>query len=115
MRIGHALIRQQGPTIRCKLASVSWKDNCFNPAMEPYNSLRDFRKHRQLGLLFGVYFGLDIIQNENDFKKLMGPEYEVPAKFDKEAIVINKGDYLMVRKQERTYDVEPAKPSQIAK
>lgn len=74
--------------------------------MEPYNSLLNFRKHSKLGILFGVYFTPDMIASEDEFVDLFRHGYTVPSKFDPEGVVINKGDYLLVRREERVYEVE---------
>lgn len=108
MRFQNLMWRQTGPCIRCKLTTVNWKRNCFHEKMEPYNSLVNFRKHPQLGIIFGVYFTPDMITNKEDFTELLGSEYPAPKEFDKEGTLIQKGDMLLVRREEVMWQVEPA-------
>lgn len=55
VRIGGVLLRLVGYCSRCKAVAVNYDTCMLNPEMEPNSTLAKFRKHKDLGVLFGTY------------------------------------------------------------
>ena len=59
LRVGSMLIRSVGPCKRCPATQVNYDTHAKNPEMEPQLTLNTFRKHPQIGDVFGMYFQME--------------------------------------------------------
>ncbi len=72
-RIANTFVRNVGFCSRCKAVANNYETNDRNPELEPNPTLNTYRKH-ELGTLFGTYHMVEIIPDEETFKKLL-PDY----------------------------------------
>ena len=56
MRIGSFLLRNAGPTARCNAIRTNWDEQKRVGEEEPYRTLSKFRNLPGLGILFGMYY-----------------------------------------------------------
>ena len=95
-RIANILFRQLGPCVRCKMTSINWAKSDRDELMEPYQTICETRQCDNLGPIFGTYMQPDIAYGMFDSKR------------DKEPKVM-KGDEILVRVQERRYQIKAKK------
>ena len=71
LRAGSALMRNCGPCIRCNTIRVNWDKHCRVEEMEPYNTLAGFRTAPGLGVMFGMYYQMEILDNNRIYSKVL--------------------------------------------
>lgn len=111
-RVGSCFFRNVGPCIRCKAICINAPNADRNPELEPNNVLSKFRRHKNLGLTFGLYFQPEVLKEVDlieralprslgyteEFKIDRPLPHEEPMKV-KGLVTVKKGDNLMVRLQ----------------
>eukprot|EP00347_Sterkiella_histriomuscorum_P014536 403360502 len=106
-RIGNTMMRLVGYCSRCKAVTCNFETNDRNPELEPTDTLGAYRKH-EFGTLFGTYHQVEIIQSQNQFRRLF-PNYPMTKnrKFDNDFSIILKGDEIRVRVAEQRITFDP--------
>ena len=62
MRVGPILMRNSGPCIRCNTIRMNLDSNVRVEDREPYSTLAQFRSVPGLGVLFGMYYQMDVLE-----------------------------------------------------
>ena len=108
-RVGNTMIRLVGYCNRCKAVANNYETNDRNPELEPNPTINKYRKHPELGNLFGTYHQVDIIESPEQFQRLL-PDYDVPRdrKFDSVYGIVRAGDEIKVRVSEQRIEFDPS-------
>ena len=64
-RAGPILIRNAGPCIRCNTIRMNLDNCCRVEENEPYSTLGTFRNIPEMGVIFGMYYQMDVLDTEN--------------------------------------------------
>ena len=116
LRVGSALVRSVGPTARCPVIRVNWDKPGLQAEYEPYSTLSTFRTLPGFGVIFGMYYQVELLSNNRLYSevlpaKLGYPTFSETAKrnsletreADGEKFVrIHKKDGLLVRVDRET-------------
>jgi len=62
MRVGPILLRNSGPCIRCSTIRMNLDSNVRVEDYEPYSTLATFRTVPGMGVLFGMYYQMDVLE-----------------------------------------------------
>jgi len=61
-RVGPILMRNSGPCVRCSTIRMNLDTNVRVEENEPYSTLATFRTVPGLGVLFGMYYQMDVLE-----------------------------------------------------
>jgi len=87
LRAGPILMRNSGPCIRCNTIRLNLDKCCMVEENEPYSTLSTFRNIPELGILFGMYYQMDVLETETLYqqnlpKSLGYPDMETALRFN---------------------------------
>ena len=68
MRVGPILMRNSGPCIRCNTIRMNLDNNVRVEDCEPYRTLSTFRNVTGLGILFGMYYQMDVLETDRLYR-----------------------------------------------
>lgn len=71
LRAGAILMRNCGPCIRCNTIRMNLDKHCPVDENEPYNTLGTFRTCPGLGVMFGMYYQMEILSNKRLYNKVL--------------------------------------------
>jgi len=71
MRAGPMLLRSAGPCIRCKAVECNYDKKIFNAEEEPNSTLYSYRNMAKKGVVFGMYYQMDLLINAEIYDKAM--------------------------------------------
>ena len=111
LRLGQCLMRNCGPTIRCNTIRLDWDGKNYLPEREPYSTLGTYRNLSNLGVVFGMYYQMEMLQSSALYQKVLPAEDGYPTieeagqanafKIRKEDtlpyVTMKKGDHFRVR------------------
>lgn len=62
LRVGPILMRNSGPCIRCDTIRMNLDKNVRVDEFEPYSTLGTFRTVPGMGVIFGMYYQMDVLE-----------------------------------------------------
>ncbi len=71
MRVGSILLRNSGPCIRCNTIRLNLDKNERIEEFEPYATLTSFRSIPGLGVLFGMYYQMDVLETPDLYQQTL--------------------------------------------
>ena len=78
MRVGSILMRNSGPCIRCNTIRLNLDKNERVEEFEPYATLASFRSSPGLGVMFGMYYQMDVLETPNLYQQTLPASYGYP-------------------------------------
>jgi len=104
IRVKNVIFRFISSTVRCKIMSYDYDKQMYAINKEPMPTLSQYRRQEGLGVLFGTYMVVDVIEDKEFLAKLIHDEKTL-----KEALnavtgtgrtLLQKGDQVYVRKRQ---------------
>ena len=115
LRIGAALLRNAGPAVRCNTIRMNLDNHIRVDENEPYSELSTYRTVKDLGVVFGMFYQMEVLRNERVYNNALKAKTMGYATFDEGAkanpiqkhegdgeyyVTVNKKDGLLVRHNE---------------
>ena len=71
MRLGQCFFRNIGPTFRCNDIRTDFEKKAKIPEHEPNKTLTKYRTVPTLGIAFGMYYVMEIIENSSLYNEIL--------------------------------------------
>jgi len=75
-------MRNSGPCIRCNTIRLNLDKNERVEEFEPYATLTSFRSSPGLGVMFGMYYQMDVLETPNLYQQTLPTSYGYPSQMD---------------------------------
>ena len=90
--------------MRCNDIRMNYDENVLVKKREPYSTLASFRTNPDIGVLFGMYYQMDILETSMLYRQNLPTQYGYPTMnetLDRYPMLRRKGDdqlYVKIRK-----------------
>lgn len=79
MRVGPILLRNSGPCVRCSTIRMNLDTNVKVEEQEPYSTIATFRTVPGMGVLFGMYYQMDVLETPMLYSQTLPKMYGFPS------------------------------------
>ena len=100
-RVGPILMRNSGPCIRCSTIRLNLDNNCQVEDYEPYSTLASFRTVPGMGVIFGMYYQMDVLETPALYQQTLPHQLGFPTM--KEALKANPVSYRKGEGEDQLY------------